>query len=802
MPMNSPDNLLQVSHIGDYNQVVPDDILLVESDSDYVKICHALRRLIGTSQSTRVWVRQESHFQWLRSFIEQVGIEGRFDRKTPRLILAEKWGVSLPAWLDDELVLSQDLLGMVVSTENMISFSDVMLVFCLGESLGNQTLSTDNLSSIITAITQPKANQQFGKYPVLMRCLEEKCKVWSKNPQSHWVEDACDGIIRGPEEFWRELTLWALLAGYPSKLLEYVISPEKVGFLQGIPLEAVQTIPLHPVAVEQAWSQIEVFFNDISPSIMDEAAFFKVMDCVSGRIPPEFYRLLALIESGQFPPSEECIDRVRRTFKACPGVSSAALYSLSRFVKPNRPTLLKDGSERGARDWITWTVNEYVPYRHWQTLNGHYDQEVEEEVRWFSDWYTNEYVTVHHDGALSLVHVLTQWQEKIQKDQLSIILIIDCLPVAYWDLLEKALTKSGFHRHNIDYRFAPLPTDTEHTKPLLLRGTWDRRNQTYDDLLKERAKADWFEKKAVYLPDLKALAEFDSLCDGTILVLNLLSADNILHSDVESAGSTYHEELHRLFSRLADSVKSLLERWAGQRNDLGLYVVTDHGATMILDEEKSSLDSKVVNKLFQDSKHRFAAVETTEAETVSDNLWALGYRFCEPFSQQDRVYFIPGGHSTVRTTHTSHTYVHGGASPEEVIIPAAEFRPIKITWQDPSCRFLDLPLNKEKKAMFYVCRIVRLRIEVQNRNNEPLRIFGLEVLTPVTDLKSYTTPVIAPMSSGIIDCDCYFAKQVVSEDSLRIQFSYEIAAEEHIYDIRLPVTFRSAITGGFSLKDL
>lgn len=800
MNPNSP--LVQVSHIGDYNQVVPDEMLLVENDADYVVACHRLRDLLGSSESARIWVRHESHFQWLRSFVEQTRIDAAFDRKTPRRILAERWGVSIPDWLDDQTVLSQDLLGMVVSAENTVSFEETMLVTCVGAALASPALSSDNLSGIISAVTQPKACRQIDKYPVLARCLQEKCQAWSKDVRLHWTAGACKAIAGNCDEFWRELTLWALLAGYPTTLLEYVVSPEKVGFLQSIPLEAVQGAPLHPVATEQAWSQIEMFFNDVAPSVADAEAFSKILERVSGRIAREFRRVVALMESGQVRLSDVCVDQVKRVFKACPGVNSAALDSLGRFVRPARPSLLGDGAERGADDWIAWTVNEYIPYRHWQTLNNRYDPEVEEEVQWFSDWYTNEYATVHQDDALSLVHVLTQWQDTIQADALSVILLVDCMPLAHWHLLEKALTRSGFYRHRMDHRFAPLPTDTRHAKPLLISGNWQSQDQTYENLLQHRSEADWPGKQFRYLPNLKAMANMESPHDGTVLLLNLLSADEALHSDVTAAGSTHDEELHRLFSRLADVVKSLMERWGGQPDALGLYVVTDHGAAMILEEERSSLDAKTVDKLFPDSRHRFAYVTASEADSIPENLWNLGYRFRQPFSSQDSVYFIPRGHSTVRTTSSSHTYVHGGASPEEVIVPAAEFRPVATEWKEPAWRFLDLPLGKDNRPEFYVCRVIRLQIEIQNQNSEPLCISNLEILGPVTDLKGCTTPVIEPMSSGMIDCDCYFAKQAVSDDHLAIQLLYEIAGQERVHDIILPATFRSAVTGGFSLKDI
>ena len=92
-------SLVEISHIGDYSHPVPEGALLVEDDLGYVNACHALRALSETSKHLQIWVRQETHFHWLRCFTEQTEIVARCERKTPRLVLADRWGTSVPEWL-------------------------------------------------------------------------------------------------------------------------------------------------------------------------------------------------------------------------------------------------------------------------------------------------------------------------------------------------------------------------------------------------------------------------------------------------------------------------------------------------------------------------------------------------------------------------------------------------------------------------------------------------------------------------------------------------------------------------------
>ena len=272
---------------------------------------------------------------------------------------------------------------------------------------------------------------------------------------------------------------------------------------------------------------------------------------------------------------------------------------------------------------------------------------------------------------------------------------------------------------------------------------------------------------------------------------------------MELKDTTYEEELYRLFARLADLAKRLFDDWQGKSEDLSLYVMTDHGATRILDAEKMSFDSKVVNKLFPDEKHRFSRVDKAEADKIPQNLWSLGYRFNQPFKNEDLVYFIPRGHNTVKRPKKEKGYVHGGATPEEVIVPAAIFKPVKPTWKILSARFLNPKINRETgKAVFYIQRVIPIEIEVQNPNPEPVQIVQVDVLSPDTEVKACTRPYIEAGKEGTIQIDCYVNKSALENEELVVQFTYEIAGEKSTRDLTQVAEFKSALTGGFSLKDL
>jgi hypothetical protein len=465
--------------------------------------------------------------------------------------------------------------------------------------------------------------------------------------------------------------------------------------------------------------------------------------------------------------------------------------------------LLDPDKEWSTAEWVRWTTEEYTPYRAWQVHNDHYDEDLEQTVARFSDWYISEYPSIQKDPDLSLTHCLTDIVATDSEAELTIILLIDCLPLCFVEILDNALRHVDLSRHALNYRFAGLPTITEYNKTDLLRGEWQDKPGNYEALLKTRSASDWNGRTVVYLSNLKAMSEMAAPQEATIAVLNFVDGDELLHSDVESKNTTYEDELHRLFARVAEAVNRLSQEWVGSKEHFSVYVVTDHGACRIMEEEKRSFDSAVVNKLFADEKYRFSAVPEEEADRIPQNLWAIGHRFKRPFVSENTIFFLPRGHNTVRHAGTVKGFMHGGATPEEVIVPTASYKMVKAAWKTLAVRFLNIDLARETgRAKFYVQRVVMLDIELQNPNAAEIHILRATVISPEADLKSCETMTIPAGSVKPLRMSCYFKKAALGEKPLEIEISYEIAGEQHTLPIVLESEFKSAMAGGFSLRDL
>ena len=798
--------MVRVAYIGNYIGERPDDIALVEDDQGYVAVCAALPAMLGCGHDRHVWVRSRHHWNWLRTFagISAVADHCSFEEMTARRILAETWRVSIPDWLDDQMVEAERLLEVSVPDGHPAEFVDCILTTLISPFLALAAFDEARLGDTLKALLSAERNGVIDQHPVARRAWEEKCAGWNATAGNEWRRYVIGKLGQAPEALWEELTAWALLSRYPVQALEFVLEPQRAAAVRLIPLDVLKSLELQPQAREKAKEQIQTIFHDIGPQVKTLEGYRNLAKCVSGRLPEELALLTDTAEKALLSLTPGDVRSIEHAFEGCPAVAKAALRQLELLVVPPTPgPVPQTAGGNGCRDWVHWYLEEYLPYRLWQQKSGHWDEGAEAAAVAFSDWYTASYVEVQKRASWGLTHTLAGWRHEIESDDVSIILIVDCLPVGFWRHLEDAMLPSGFHRHQLTYRFAPLPTHTAASKGCLLAGKWEQKTADYSRMLSDRAKADWPGRKAVYVANLDGLKGIVIPECPLVVAVNYLFADKALHGTPEDMGSTHEEELERLFVKLAASLR-LFAGLVGTERKLGIYLVTDHGAMMALPEERRSLDSQAAKGLFSDPEHRFAAVDEATAAKVPKNLWGLGYRFKEPFSGKGGLYFIPKGHNTVDAV-SARGFIHGGAAPEEVIVPAALFRTVKPPLKPLNVRFLDLRLEGPgHRAVFYVKRLVQVTIEVQNPNAMEAEIGGIELKGTQVEVKGFELASIAGRNVQQVSMSCYFSAQPSDVPvDLELVLAYRMGGQGMTSNVSLQVELRSALKKKtFDLRDL
>lgn len=791
-----PRTPLSLKFIGDLPGDASGDALLVESDRDYCR-ASALIRGERIDDHQAIWVRREHHFSWLKAQIthceQGLNEDIEITRTSPSLLLSERWGREIPQWLTDELILAEGLLKRDLP-EDAPDVARGLLSPYFG-------VLPEKLSARTAGKLVAQANGKFAEASsdrLAMTAWKSVLADWKDEGGKGWVSDFCRRLEEEPAKLWNDLTAWRLLRRYPISALDFAIDVAAASFVRGLPDEFGMGMDYSPTGIQWAFDQINPLLAKVVEPPASRQKFEFILGGASGELNAEFSAIRTLLENADFQVSGEDLREIRTRFSGCPGLSETNLSRLDLFIAPNRPT--EDVPvDAGATTWKSWALNEYLPYRWWQIQRRSADSELEATLVRFSEWYCEHYASVHADPASSSVQIISRWRDQILTDHVSLILLVDNLPWFFWPMLEKALAESGLHRHGSEFTFAPLPSHTAVCKPQLVSGRQDATGTDYLKLLRNRSTHEWQDRQVHYLSGIDQLNALPSAGEPYVALLNYLAADEALHGDADATGTTWTEQLELLFGKLAAAVGEFSKRVSADGRDFGLYVVTDHGAALILPEEKRTADAQLAKKLFPNEKHRSATMSPSEAAQIPENLWTLGHRLNLPFDE--RTHFIPRAHNTVASGGNRAVFMHGGATPEEVLVPSGVFRAYSASWLAPKVRLIDLALT-EGRARFYIKRMVELRFEIQNPNGDPCELKTLEIQPEVAELRRFDFASIPTKGTAQGAMSLYFSESALDVEKLTIRFNVGIGVETVSQSVELPVTISSAQSGGLDLRNL
>lgn len=775
--------------------------MLIASDRDYCAACDVIRKVVAENHDS-FWVREKHHFAWIGAFIDHTGVNYRrkveFTETSPRDLLEQRWGLPIPDWLTDELILSEELLDTNLPPGSHGTVEAALLAPLFGE-LGPKFpwIQAGSLAEKANAVA---TQAQLTTSAITRLAWESMLATWAASNGPSWAGEFCKRLRAEPAKLWRDLTIWRLLHDYPERQQEFALDPAAAAFVRTVPVEALKRMSMNPDGRSLALDQIQPFFEEARTAVVSRSKFEQLVGAVSGELKEEFNALTSLLEKAQFKIEESDVKPLVRRFSQCAQVDDAALARLALYVQPPKPADL-DTASADAGAWLRWFHAQYMPYRWWQIERGHADAEVEETVGKFSEWYCRDFIQVHSDSQLSSVQVLAQWRPLILQDIVSLILLVDNLPWFFWEAFERALSLGGLHKHDSHDRFAPLPSHTSVCKPALITGRWDSAGSDYRKMLELRSVNEWNGKPVHYLSGVDQLNAMQSVPTPAVFLLNYLTADEALHSDLAAAGTTPADQLRIHYRNLGKAAGEFGRRASEGDRAFGVYVITDHGATHILGPERQSIDAKLSQRLFANEKHRSATLTAAEAAQVPDNLWGLGHRFDNPFVSDGTVHFIPRGHNTVASPNGRPLYCHGGATPEEVIIPCGVFRLYRASWVTPSVRFVDVK-QKDGRAAFYVKRITNLILEIQNSNSDECRLDSITISPAVGEIRDFEKIAVGARSVGRTAMSLYFSAGATAVSTLTFEFTFRVAQEHLSRRVDLPAVISSAASGGTDLTNL
>ncbi len=464
-------------------------------------------------------------------------------------------------------------------------------------------------------------------------------------------------------------------------------------------------------------------------TINTQGEFFEVLARES--VPPELLSLAAGLAFDYFSHNPQLLTEthLRRLRAFLPDPKTGSLRMLLRPLPP--PPVPED-----VQHVFSWFLESYLPYREWAILVGSQADipRTSELAHAFAVTFLDRYPHLVL-GQQPLISFQRAGQLRERKGtEVTLYAILDGLNVPDSFILLKHIA-ARTNRLTIlqnDLCFSPVPTITEICKRALKRGYTPRIAASDPNQDPPHVKL---------LPEKKAPESLlQSVQPGDLLIWCIMEPDETYHSkgyDRQTLKKVVADRLESVADRLVNAVLAIPDD-----KKVRLIVTTDHGRLLNASERTTRAPSGM-------RPHQRAALGSSAAEFPPNGLCfqdngAVAILNSDRFHIPEDAAIVLGEESFFTEDGKSGTelFPHGGAFPEEVIIPWIEFA--KDT--DPPRVVCTITGEGQESTQGAV------HIVIQNPSNMTLRALVLTLrLSPTRQVQLALDRAVSPWSSLTLD---------------------------------------------------
>ena len=664
--------------------------LVVSQVADYVPVVQRIKEATRTGLSLRVLVRHPVCAEWLKRFAGAYQeADLRCTTASARVLLAERWQTTIPETVSDEAIVASRLLEAGFVPKGGQSYADIILANYWGEFFTHISFPFSQAADLVESVDTAHWEANRGLL-LVTQTLQTRRQQWLDRARRPEQRHLIDAVFDDPHALRARMGSYKVLRRYPSSLGKAVLGQWYDRF-KDIELDP-DPIRIAAVDVSDAIQQVVYYLNDLTARLTGPADLEAVLDQMSGSVPEEFRWLREQLKTKQSlqPISAALLQRIVERFRPIQDQVQREIDSLRAAIPPKYPSA--PAADWSADQWLSWSLEQYLPYRFWLEDNDRWDAVVAAYASTYADWLYEHYTELRYEQQERWVSdVLNQVGLTLQQGRKVLLLLIDNLNFKYLRLLQAAFARHGFRATgDVQPLWAMLPTTTEVSKHSLVAGQADLRKvqgSGYEDILAKDWQLQLRGHEIAYLSKLGLLRERQSF-DADLILLNYLPIDDVLHKDERQIGTTHTAQIEGHLQAMVDEVVRFARR-ARVEQEIVVAIASDHGSTKILAGPEHLLDDKFYARLATDRHHRYIAVP--EERAVNPTSYDQEHCYVLPgaaFGNRES-YFIPRGYGVfIRTTES--IYVHGGLTPEETLVPFLRLVKSELRVQQPS---LKLPVN-------------------------------------------------------------------------------------------------------------
>jgi len=766
----------------DPNKLLPlaAESIRVDTISGYAPACLEIRTALQGLHSITLHVTHKNVAVWLSEFAAPYGDERvRLTAVTPRTILAERWGIPIPVGVTDADIRQSRLLDEEIVPREGQGFSETLLEHFYGDGYAFLKFPLTHLAVLLNE-RDPLRRQDAATRPLAVRAFRDKMEQWEKSAPQEAVKTLIRRLRDDPAELRRDLCHYKVLRNYPVTLGQKVLGDAWDVFSKAR-VDASEIV-LNAQDQEVVSKEVAYYLTHQTQTLKTPGDLLALLDQISGGLINEYHFVEACLGSHLEWLSPALLQKVEAVFRPLQSQVSASLAELRYRIQPAYPSAPEPGWN--AAQWLHWASAVYMPYYGWLEATGQSDETMMGYATQFADWYYDRFATLKYSepDKFAFSGLYRNRALMAEGETVTLILLIDNFNYVHFQELCRLFNQRDFTLQASEPLLSLIPTATEVGKASLIASLGDQADlptDTYSSLVKKEWGSLFSGKSAMYLPyigDLQSL----TVREHNIYFLNYLPIDQALHDDARTTGRSHAEAIRECLRTLTEAVADFARRFHIE-DRLVVCALSDHGATRIARETVNDLDQDYFKKLALEKHHRFVALSDDVFAKLAQVVEAQCYLIDRHKFKTNQNYLA--ARSYYRFLDTADTFfVHGGLTPEEVVVPFARFEVAPLRPNAPTVRLLKPEYRYAKRSP--------VEIEIGNPNAYALESISLRLIDQ--DSEEVTLAALAANAAETVSLPTLFRKIPGEGNSrtitLRVRFDCQgrnFAPPDSLFDITL-----------------
>jgi hypothetical protein len=657
-------------------QISDEDAYLYKSESDYLYAYIQLQAAIKEEKNATAIVYDDSMKTWLYTGLSKYeDAEIAVEEITFRELLKRKWNINYDIELTDYEIQRDNLLSLSIEGFMEQSLSSFVCREFISEYLDKQYLDNKKFGQLMSDLIQ--FNKKKEQLPEIVKTVfNYKVSNWLKaNPEYKSIIKLIKNNI---DDLYEKICLYKLTANYPDSVQEKCLDKNWIKVFKGSELN-VDGLDTSTFFSSERYNilqnELNIFFEKYKREHpqTDIQSFDELLNYFSGEINMEYDFFEQLLKDNPQFIDQPLITRIKISFKPIIESISQRINALKYLIKPPIPTAFDKNFQ--LEDAINWAIEEYLPYKFWMEINQKFDEKV---IKWgedFADYIFESYGDFSYHYKNVLYRFIFNYKEIINQTDIPILLIIDNFNYKFLEQLKMFFSENQIELIELSPYLGLLPTTTSIAKKALITGKRHKPDRKSYDYKKDMITSwqEFFpEHKMTYIPKLGNLDDY-KVSDKELILINYNEIDKELHSSYEKTAIEHREAIT---FKLDNIVKRISNFISGNHleDKARIFFVSDHGSTLITEDISNKIDMNYFSDKSIDENYRFVKVEEREFNTLKENknISDTVYFLNKELSGDGQNYLIARGYSRFRQIQ-ERFYVHGGTSPEEIIIPTGYF---------------------------------------------------------------------------------------------------------------------------------